>query len=109
MNGDTVSSVSPGIGAFLAFFALAIALWLLMRNMNSRMRRMSYRAEEAQREAEAAADAKATAKGTAKGSAKGTAKGSAKVRRPTGEKDVTPATEDEGRGDDQTGGRPTQP
>ena len=94
MNGDTVSSVSPGIGAFLAFFALAIALWLLMRNMNSRMRRMSYRAEEAQREADAAAEAK----------------GKAKVaRRPAGEKDVTPAAEDEVSGDDQTGGRPTQP
>ena len=49
------TAVSPGIGAFLAFFALAIALWLLMRNMNARMRRMSYRAEEAQQRAEAEA------------------------------------------------------
>jgi hypothetical protein len=49
------TAVSPGIGAFLAFFALAVALWLLMRNMNARMRRMSYRAEEAQQRAEAEA------------------------------------------------------
>jgi hypothetical protein len=114
VNGDTVSSVSPGIGAFLAFFALAIALWLLMRNMNSRMRRMSYRAEEAQREAEAAAEAKAEAKGKNKGKvkAKGRAGGRAAGGRPAGEGDgpeVTPAAEDDGRGDDDTGGRPTQP
>ena len=116
MNGDTVSTVSPGIGAFLAFFALAIALWLLMRNMNSRMRRMSYRAEEAQREAEAAAEAKAEAKGNGKGGrgkvkARGRAGGRAAGGRPAGEGDgpeVTPAAEDEGRGDDETGGRPTQ-
>ena len=49
------TSISPGIGAFIAFFVLAIALWLLMRNMNARMRRMSYRAEETQRQAEAEA------------------------------------------------------
>jgi flagellar biosynthesis/type III secretory pathway M-ring protein FliF/YscJ len=58
---DTPStSVGPGIGAFVAFFVLALALWLLMRNMNGRMRRMAYKeqqrvadmeAEEAQREA----------------------------------------------------------
>ena len=46
------TAVSPGIWGFLAFFVLAIALWLLMRNMNARMRRMSYRAEEARRRAE---------------------------------------------------------
>lgn len=118
MNGDTVSAVSPGIGAFLAFFALAIALWLLMRNMNSRMRRMSYRAEEAQREAEAAAEAKSTAKSSGKSTTQGTAKrkvrakGGAGPARPAGEADgpvVTPAVEDEGRRDDQTGDRPTQP
>jgi flagellar biosynthesis/type III secretory pathway M-ring protein FliF/YscJ len=47
------TSVSPGLGGFLAFFLLAIALWLLMRNMNKRMRRMTYREEQ-----EAAARAK---------------------------------------------------
>lgn len=47
------TAVSPGIWGFIAFFVLAIALWLLMRNMNARMRRMSYRAQERQQEAEA--------------------------------------------------------
>lgn len=49
------TTVSPGIWGFIAFFVLAIALWLLMRNMNARMRRMSYRAQERQQEAEAEA------------------------------------------------------
>ena len=53
MNGAPSSMVSPGIWGFLAFFVLGLALYLLMRNMNARMRRMSYRAEELQREAEA--------------------------------------------------------
>jgi hypothetical protein len=50
------TSVSPGLGGFIAFFLLAIALWLLMRNMNKRVRRMSYREEQeaARRAAEAA-------------------------------------------------------
>jgi hypothetical protein len=55
MNGEPSTLVSPGIWGFLAFFVLAVALYLLMRNMNARMRRMSYRAEELQREAEAEA------------------------------------------------------
>ena len=54
------SSIGPGLGAFIAFFVLAVVLWLLMRNMNGRMRRMAYKeqqrvadmeAEEAHREA----------------------------------------------------------
>ncbi|HEX5522448.1 MAG TPA: hypothetical protein VFX53_03300 [Pedococcus sp.] len=49
------TAVSPGIWGFIAFFVLAIALWLLMRNMNARMRRMSYRAQQRQEEAEAEA------------------------------------------------------
>ncbi|HEV7173140.1 hypothetical protein [Pedococcus sp.] len=52
MNGEPSTLVSPGIWGFIAFFVLAVALYLLMRNMNARMRRMSYRAEELQREAE---------------------------------------------------------
>ena len=32
----------PGWPAFLAFVFLVVALWLLMRNMNARLRRMSY-------------------------------------------------------------------
>ena len=44
---DTPSTnIGPGFGAFLAFFALALALWFLMRNMNGRMRRMAYREQE---------------------------------------------------------------
>jgi hypothetical protein len=40
--------VTAGLGGFLAFFLLALALYFLMRNMNARMRRMAYReAEEA--------------------------------------------------------------
>lgn len=40
------STIGPGLGAFIAFFCLAIALWLLMRNMTARMRRMAYRERE---------------------------------------------------------------
>jgi uncharacterized protein (TIGR03382 family) len=51
---DTPSStVGPGIGAFLAFFLLALFLWLLMRNMNGRMRRMAYREQQRVAELEA--------------------------------------------------------
>lgn len=38
--------VGPGLWGFIAFFVLAVSLWLLMRNMNSRMRRMAYRERE---------------------------------------------------------------
>jgi hypothetical protein len=50
------TAVSPGLGGFLAFFVLAIALWLLMRNMNARMRRMSYRAQQEEEAARREAD-----------------------------------------------------
>ena len=52
--GDLTPSqqAAPGLWAFLAFVFLAVALWLLMRNMNARLRRMSYREKERQ-EAEA--------------------------------------------------------
>ena len=63
MNGAPSSLVSPGLWGFVAFFVLALALYLLMRNMNARMRRMSYRAEELQREAEAEAAAKKSRRG----------------------------------------------
>jgi hypothetical protein len=58
VNDAPSAMVSPGLWGFVAFFVLALALYLLMRNMNARMRRMSYRAEELQREAEAEAKAK---------------------------------------------------
>jgi hypothetical protein len=55
MGGDGNLPVGPGIWGFIAFFVLALALWLLVRNMNSRLRRMAYtdrdRAEAAEREA----------------------------------------------------------
>ncbi|MDQ1537817.1 MAG: hypothetical protein QOE58_2210 [Actinomycetota bacterium] len=44
MNPESVT-VTAGLGGFLAFFLLAVALWLLMRNMNTRLRRMAYREE----------------------------------------------------------------
>ena len=52
MNDAPSSMVSPGLWGFLAFFVLAVALYLLMRNMNARMRRMSYRSQELARQAE---------------------------------------------------------
>jgi hypothetical protein len=45
----TSSDVAPGFLAFVAFFSLAVILYFLMRNMNSRMRRMSYRQDAAGR------------------------------------------------------------
>ena len=47
-------AVGPGIWGFIAFFVLAIALTLLVRNMNSRLRRMAYTDRERARAAEAA-------------------------------------------------------
>jgi len=51
MNPESVD-VTAGLGGFLAFFLLAVALYFLMRNMNVRLRKMAYREE---REARAAA------------------------------------------------------
>lgn len=42
-------SVSAGIGGFIVTFVLALALWLLVRNMNARLRNVAYR-EEAEEE-----------------------------------------------------------
>jgi hypothetical protein len=47
------TSIGPGLGAFIAFFVLAVALWLLMRNMNGRMRRMAYKEQQRVAAAEA--------------------------------------------------------
>jgi hypothetical protein len=44
MNLESVD-VTAGLGGFLAFFLLAVALYFLMRNMNARLRRMAYREE----------------------------------------------------------------
>ena len=43
---DDPNVVSPGILGFLAFFLLAVALYLLLRNMNGHLRRLGYRAAE---------------------------------------------------------------
>jgi hypothetical protein len=48
MNDPNV--VSPGILGFLAFFLLAVALYLLLRNMNGHLRRLGYRAAEMEKE-----------------------------------------------------------
>jgi large-conductance mechanosensitive channel len=45
MDPESVD-VTAGLEGFLAFFLLAVALYLLMRNMNARMRRMAYREEQ---------------------------------------------------------------
>jgi hypothetical protein len=45
MDPESVD-VTAGLEGFLAFFLLAVALYFLMRNMNSRMRRMAYREEQ---------------------------------------------------------------
>ena len=54
------SVVAPGWWAFVAFFVLSVGLWLLMRSMFTRLRRMNL----AEREREAAAKAKADAAAT---------------------------------------------
>ena len=46
---DSPPDATTGFLAFLAFALLALALWFLMRNMNARMRRMSYRQQAAHR------------------------------------------------------------
>jgi hypothetical protein len=45
INLDDPNSVSPGILGFLAFFLLAVALVLLVRNMNGHLRRVAWREE----------------------------------------------------------------
>lgn len=46
----------PGLGAFIVFAFLAVALYFILRNMNARLRRMSYREKEREAQAAAAAD-----------------------------------------------------
>jgi hypothetical protein len=66
--GDTpTTTIGPGLGAFLAMFFLAIALFFLMKNMNARMRRMSYRERDRLAALEAQEAAKRKAEGTADG------------------------------------------
>lgn len=46
MGGGGNLPIGPGFWGFVAFFVLAIALWLLVRNMSGRLRRMAYRERE---------------------------------------------------------------
>jgi hypothetical protein len=63
INLDDPNSVSPGILGFIAFFVLAVALYLLVRNMNAHLRRVRYRQEaEDAREANGAGRASDGAK-----------------------------------------------
>jgi hypothetical protein len=39
-------SVTPGLWGFLVVFVLAIVVWLLMRNMTQRLRRLRFREQE---------------------------------------------------------------
>ncbi|HXR68427.1 MAG TPA: hypothetical protein VN712_07300 [Dermatophilaceae bacterium] len=59
MDAESVN-ITAGLGGFLSFFLLAVALYLLMRNMNARLRRMAYREEQAAREADEGQDPQAT-------------------------------------------------
>ena len=61
MSGGGNLPVGPGIWGFVAFFVLAVALWLLVRNMNTRLRRMAYRDRD--RAEQFAADADPTGSG----------------------------------------------
>lgn len=59
--GMTIYTVTPGITGFLAFFAIALAGWLLFRSMGRRMRNVDQARRERERaDAEAAAAAEAT-------------------------------------------------
>ena len=49
MSPESVD-VTAGLGGFLAFFLLALALYLLMRNMNTRLRRLAYSEERESQE-----------------------------------------------------------
>lgn len=43
------SKIGPGFAAFVVVFLLALALFLLLRNMNTRLRNVAYR-EQAEQE-----------------------------------------------------------
>ena len=59
MDAESVN-ITAGLGGFLSFFLLAVALYLLMRNMNARLRRMAYREEQEARKADEGQDPQAT-------------------------------------------------
>lgn len=63
MGEDENVTYTAGLAGFIVFFVLAIALWLLVRNMNVRLRRMRYYAEQEDAAEEAATAASAGARG----------------------------------------------
>lgn len=70
----TLYTVTPGISGFLAFFAMALAGWLLFRSMSRRMRNVDQSRRERERaDAEAAAAAGPIGAGTADGEVADTA------------------------------------
>lgn len=72
MSGPS-TEVGPGVLAFLVFFFLAVVLWLLMRSMFTRLRRMNLaqRSEEQRRAREAEPGPAPEASGKEEGSALG--------------------------------------
>ena len=68
MGGDEDVKYTAGLAGFIVFFVLAVALWLLVRNMNGRLRRMRYYAEQ-EEAAQAAADQASTTVSAGGGSA----------------------------------------
>lgn len=70
MDPESVA-VTAGLGGFVSFFLLAVALYFLMRNMNSRMRRMAYREEQ---ESKSAAGGSGSGPSDSSGPESGTAK-----------------------------------
>ena len=71
MDPESVA-VTAGLGGFVSFFLLAVALYFLMRNMNARMRRMAYREEQ---EAKLAAGGSGSGRPDSPGPESGTTKG----------------------------------
>lgn len=39
---ELLTTIGPGLGAFLACFFIAICLWFLMKSMTGHLRRISY-------------------------------------------------------------------
>jgi len=78
----TSSALGPGVGAFIAFFLLAVALYFLMRNMNGRMRRMAYRERDRVAALEAQVD----------GGSEGASAGGGAAASPAGSADGMPPT-----------------
>jgi hypothetical protein len=76
-------TVTPGALAFVIMFVLAVAIWLLLRNLTGRLRRMRYREEQRLR-AEQLAAAEAEDRRWAEAQAAKTAAKKARERRDAG-------------------------